>query len=340
MRDLDLLPKAHLHLHFTGSMSVPTLRELADREHMEVPDALLDADALEIPPDKRGWYRFQSLYEMARRVVRSEDAIRFVMRRAIEDDAREGARRLELQIDPSGYAGEVGGLQAVLDIVRDECRAASAETGVSVGLIVAASRRRHPLDARTLARLAVRNAGHGPGEVIGFGLSNDERSGNTADWAPAFRLAKRGGLISVPHGGELLGPGHLRQVLDALKPDRLGHGVRAAEDPALLEELAARGIALEICPTSNVNLGIFSRQEDVPLRQLMASGVPIALSADDPLLFLSRLTDQYRVAREVHGLGDDELAGLARSSIAASVVPDADKRRWSREIDDWLASPA
>lgn len=339
MRDLNLLPKAHLHLHFTGSMDVATLRELSRAARLDLPDELLDALALDVPPGDRGWFRFQRLYEAARRAVTSEAAMRTVLRRAVEHDAAEGVRRLELQVDPSGYVEAVGSLEAALEIVLDEARRAGADAGVQVALVVAASRRRHPLDARALARLAARHAGDGPGQVIAFGLSNDERAGDTADWEAAFRIARRAGLAGVPHAGELRGPDHVREVLRHLHPTRLGHGVRAAEDPRLLGELAEAGIAVEVCPTSNVHMGIFEDVSAVPLRAFRAAGVDVALSADDPLLFLSRLTDQYAAARERLGFSDDELADLARSSITASLAAPSDKARWLAEVDTWLASP-
>ncbi len=338
VRDLDLLPKAHLHLHFTGSLSVPSLRELAAREGVELPDTLLDDIALDVPFDKRGWFRFQRLYDTARHAVRSEAALRFVVERAAQDDAREGSRRLELQVDPTGYGPHVGGVQAALEIVLDAARSASEISGVFVGVIVAASRMKHPLDARTLARLAARYAGDGPGQVVAFGLSNNERNGDAASWEGAFRIARNAGLRSVPHAGELLGPTAVRTTVAALRPDRIGHGVRAAEDPALVRELADRGVPLEICPASNVHLGVFRDAASVPLRTFTDAGVPVALSADDPLLFLSRLTDQYRIARD-QGFTDAELAALAKSSIAASFAADADKARWCAEVDRWLDSP-
>lgn len=337
VRDLDALPKAHLHLHFTGSMSIATLRHLAGRAGMALHDSLLDAEGLLVPPDQRGWFRFQRLYDMAREVVRSEEALRFIVAQAARDDAAEGSRRLELQVDPSSYAPHVGGLAAALEIILDEARLASAETGVQVAIILAASRVRHPLDARTIARLAARHAGENG--VIAFGLSNNERSGRTSDWAAAFRIARNAGLPGVPHGGELLGPGHLRQVVDHLHPTRIGHGVRSAEEPALLDALVEAGIALEVCPASNVHLGVYDDIGQVPLRRLVDAGATVALGADDPLLFLSRLTDQYRLARDALGFSDPELAELARSSIRASLASGADKARWLAEVDDWLRSP-
>ena len=335
-RDLAILPKAHLHLHFTGSMSVPTLVELATRRQMELPDTLVDGVALDVPYDKRGWNRFQHLYDVARAAVKGEHALRTVVQQAAAEDAAEGSRRLELQVDPTSYASSVGGLQEALEIICDEAVLASAATGVQVGIVVAASRIRHPLDARTLARLAARRAGQGPGEVCGSGLNNNERDGRTPEWEGAFRIARNAGLPGVPHGGELRGPEHLSQVVEHLRPTRIGHGVRAVESPRLLDAMVEGGITFEVCPASNVHLGVYRDHHDVPLRTLLDAGANVALGADDPLLFLSRLTDQYRTAREVHGLDDAEVADLARASIGASFAPDGDKQRWLAEVDAWL----
>lgn len=337
MRDLNLLPKAHLHLHFTGSMRVTTLQRMATHQHMRLPDGLTDNIAIEVPADQRGWFRFQRAYDAARKVVRSEDAMRTIVREAAEDDASEGSRRLEIQIDPTSYAPFVGGITPALEIVLDEAKHASQATGVEVAVIVAASRIRHPMEARTLARLAAQYAGEGPGEVVGFGLSNDERRGRTSDWEPAFRIARKAGLLAVPHGGELLGPRHVREILDHLGPTRIGHGVRSAEDPRLLERIVSAGIAFEVCPASNVSLGVYSEASSVPVRTLMEAGAFVALGADDPLLFLSRLTAQYETLRN-QGFSDQELATLAATSVEASFASHDSKLRWLREIRQWIES--
>lgn len=339
MRDVALLPKAHLHLHFTGSMRTQTLGDLAVRSRVRLPAALLDGDPLRVPADERGWFRFQRLYDAARACVRSEAALRRIVDEAAADDAAEGSGRLEMQVDPTSYAPHVGGLSAALEIILDEARGASARHGVEVAVVVAASRMRHPLEARTLARLAARHAGEGPGEVVGFGLSNDERRGDTEEFAPAFAIARRAGLASVPHGGELLGPDHVADVLAHLGPDRLGHGVRTAEDPELLAQVVARGIALELCPASNVSLGVYRQPSDVPLRALVDAGATVALGADDPLLFGSRLAAQYQTARDVHGFDDAALAELARGSIRASRAGAATRDRLLAGVDAWLAAP-
>jgi len=320
-------------------MRTSTLSDMAAGHGVRLPAALLDGDPLRVPADERGWFRFQRLYDAARACVRSEADMRRLVDEAAADDAAEGSGRLEIQVDPTSYAPFVGGITPAVEIVLDAARAASAAHGTEVAVVVAASRMRHPLDARTLARLSARYAGEGPGEVVGFGLSNDERRGVTEEFAAAFRIARRAGLASVPHGGELLGPQHVRQVVSSLAPDRLGHGVRAGEDPALLDELVSAGVALEVCPASNVGLGVYPDLASVPLRSLVDAGARVALGADDPLLFGSRLGAQYEAARTEHGFTDAELAALARASIEASRASSATRARLLAGVDAWLAAP-
>jgi adenosine deaminase len=337
MRPLSTLPKAHLHLHLTGAMRHATLVDLAGRHGIRLPPALTE----EWPPqlsgtDERGWFRFQRLYDMARSVLRTPADVRRLLTETAEDERAEGSGWLEIQIDPDGYAARFGGSTAVVELVLDAAAAASHATGVGIGLIVAANRTKHPLEARTLARLAAQYAGRG---VIGFGLSNDERRGPAQDFARAFRIAERAGLLLVPHGGELAGPASVTACLDDLRADRIGHGVRAAEDPALIKRLAAEGVTCEVCPSSNVALGVAAHPSQVPLRQLLEAGVPVALGADDPLLFGPRLAAQYEIARYAHGFGDAELADLARTSVLSSVAPGPLRARLLAGIDAWLAAP-
>ena len=334
-RPIDALPKAHLHLHFTGSMRHETLLELAERDGVVLPDALVE----DWPPqlsaaDEKGWFRFQRLYDVARSVLRTEEDVRRLVREAAEDDVRDGGRWLEIQVDPSGYAARFGGITAFTDLVLDAVREASAATGLGIAVVIAANRTRHPLDARTLARLAAQYAGRG---VVGFGLSNDERRGTTSEFAPAFRIAERAGLMLAPHGGELRGPDHIRTCLDELHADRLGHGVRAAEDPEVLKRVVEDDVPLEVCPVSTVALGVYTDLTSVPLPTLLEAGATVALGADDPLLFGSRLAGQYATMRAAHDLDDATLAELARMSVRASRAPDDLKAAILRDIDAWLA---
>jgi adenosine deaminase len=338
-RSIEELPKAHLHLHFTGSMRHRTLLELAERDGHHLPDALTEDWPPELSAaDEKGWFRFQRLYDVARSVLRTEEDVRRLVREAAEDDKRDGGRWLEIQVDPSGYAAKFGGITAFTDLVLDAVDQASREVGIGMAVVIAANRIRHPMDARTLARLAAQYVDRG---VVGFGLSNDERRGTTRDFAPAFAIAERAGLVLTPHGGELLGPGSVRSCLEDLHADRLGHGVRVAEEPPLLERVVESGVALEVCPVSNVALGVYSNLSSVPLPELLEAGAQVALGADDPLLFGARLAAQYATMRAAHGLSDATLAELARMSLRASRAPEGRKAEWLSEVDRWLAqSPA
>jgi adenosine deaminase len=335
-RQLEKLPKAHLHLHFTGSMRHATLLELAARDGIALPEQLVS----DWPPqlsaaDEKGWFRFQRLYDVARSVLRTEADVRRLVLEAAEDDVADGGRWLEIQVDPSGYGARFGGISAFTDLVLDAVRDASERTGLGIAVIIAANRTRHPLDARTLARLATQYADRG---VVGFGLSNDERRGSTVDFEHAFAIAERAGLLLTPHGGELRGAEHVRTCLDALHAHRLGHGVRSAEDPDVLKRIVDAGVALEVCPVSNVALGVYSDLTSVPLPTLLEAGATVALGADDPLLFGSRLNGQYATMRAAHDLGDDQLAELARMSVRASRAPEETRACLIAEIDDWLAA--
>ena len=313
-----------------------TLLELAERDGIRLPLALTE----DWPPqlsttDEKGWFRFQRLYDVARSVLRTEEDVRRLVLEAALDDAADGSVWTEIQVDPSGYAARFGGVTAFTDLVIDAVRDAAVRSGIGMGVVIAANRTRHPLDARTLARLAAQYAGRG---VLGFGLSNDERRGDTTQFAHAFAIAERAGLALMPHAGELRGPAHVTQCLDHLHPNRLGHGVRAAEDPALLDRLATAGVALEVCPTSNISLGVFSTLEEVPVRALVNAGIDVALGADDPLLFGSSLGGQYRVLRAAQDFDDAELADLARMSIRRSFAPSDIMAAAQVGIDEWLAS--
>src|SRR5262249_38594773 len=153
-RPLAALPKAHLHLHFTGSMRHGTLVDLAERHGVHLPEALVS----EWPPrlsaaDERGWFRFQRLDDIARSVVRTPQDVGRLLTEAAQDERADGSGWLEIQVDPSGYSARFGGLTPMLELILEQAGRASAATGVGIGVIVAANRTKHPLEARTLARL-------------------------------------------------------------------------------------------------------------------------------------------------------------------------------------------
>ena len=331
MRSLQALPKAHLHLHLTGGMRHATLVELAEAQGVLLPHGLLEPGSVDLDATGlRGWLKFQRLYDQARNLLRGPDEVRRVVAEIVEDQAGAGVGWLELQVDPSTYAPRLGGLQAAVEVVLDALQAAGARHGVGTGLVVASNRTRHPGDAETHARVARRFAGRG---VVGFGLSNDESRGDTRDFEKAFRIARHAGLVAVPHAGELRGAGSVLLAVERLGATRIGHGVRAVEDPRVLELLAAREIACEVNPFSNVLLGVHRSVEESPWRALRAAGVRVAIGADDPLVFQADLLQNYAAL----GADEAELADLARCSVLASTAPPGVQGELLAGIDAWLA---
>jgi adenosine deaminase len=317
-------------------MRAETLGELAAQRGVRLPAALRGQTGSLADTASRGWFRFQRLYDLARTVVTEPELLRRVVSEIAADERAAGSGWVEIQVDPTPYAAGLGGLVGAMELLTDAGVQATAATGVGIGWIVAANRTRHPLEAKTLARLSRRFADRG---VVGFGLSNDETRGSADQFADSFRIARSAGLLCVPHGGELRGPESVRACVRALGADRIGHGVRVVEDPATLAEIAERGVTLEVCPASNVALGVVAAAADVPLAALLDAGVPVALGADDPLLFGSGLVAQYELVRSVHGLPDRVLAELARASVRGSAAPPSRREQLLRAIDGWLAGP-
>ncbi|MCW2587066.1 MAG: adenosine deaminase [Frankiales bacterium] len=328
--DLSRLPKAHLHLHLTGGMRPRTLRALAAEQGRVLPHGLLEPSTVDLDATGlRGWMKFQRLYDAARAVLTGPAEVQRVVREIVEDQAAAGVGWLELQVDPSSYAPRLGGLQATVELVLDALQQGSAATGVGTGLVLAGNRTRNPAETETHARLARRFAGRG---VVGLGLSNDETRGDIRDFEKAFRLARDAGLIAVPHAGELRGAGSVRLAVERLGAQRVGHGVRAVEDPDLLELLATLEVACEVNPVSNLALHVHTSVADNPWRQLRAAGVPVAVGADDPLLFGADLVANYAALAPT----DAEAADLARCSITASTAPEDLKARLLAGVDAWL----
>jgi adenosine deaminase len=317
-RDLRALPKANLHLHLTGSMRPATLAELAGRHGVAVPPPLEPGIAHE-------WPAFQARYDAARAALRTADDLDRVVREAVEDSAADGCCWLELQFDPASYPAVSETPDEVLETVL------AATAGTPTGVVVASSWARAGADAERLARLAVRYAARG---VVGFGLSDDERLGRVGDFEGAFRLARDAGLLRVPHSGFYETAWHVRACVERLGASRIGHGLTAARDAATLDLLASRGVAVEFCPTSYPPFGV-AALDALPIGEFLAAGVAVALANDDPLLFGADVTEQYRIARAL-GLGDGELADLARQSIAVSAAPPSVRRHLAAGVDAWL----
>jgi adenosine deaminase len=331
MRDLTSLPKAELHIHLEGAMRVATIRELTLDRGLSTPPGLT--------PD--GW-RFRDFldfidnYMALCSVMTDVEDFRRLGIEVCQDLADTGVHYAEAVFSPSNHAGRHGWF-APIEALLDGLQTGERVSGVTVKLAPDIVRDLGMDAAEHTLEVALKYAGDG---VIALGCAGSERTG-IEPFAPLFRRAKDAGLRSVPHAGEWAGPENVRDTLANYLPDRIGHGVRASEDPRLVETLAESGIALEQCPTSNVATGVYTSLDEHPFDALRRAGVTVTLNSDDPPMFGDLwLTGVYEAARERWGYADEELAGLARASIDASFADDRRKQHLRAGIDAWLVAGA
>jgi adenosine deaminase len=291
------------------------------------------------PPVADGTFAtFLTIYQEACTGLRSPEDIARLVHEVVEDAANDGAVWIEPADWMTTVMTERAGLpdiESLLRVLLESLAEAARAHGIGAGLMVSTNRLRPVEEAEELARLAARYAGRG---VVSYGLAGDEATGPAEPFADAFAIARAAGLLATPHGGELAGPDSVRSALDALKADRVQHGVRSVEDPLLLERLAQEQVCLDVCPTSNLQLRVVPSLDEHPLPKLLAAGIPVSLNADDPLVFGSGILGEYELARKVFGLDDATLAKIAASSVRASGAPQELKRSALAGIEAWLAA--
>ena len=322
--DLVALPKAELHLHLEGALRASTAAELAD------------AYGLPTPPTGpfQGLGEFVRAYEGARDLIGSLDDLQRTGRELVEDAAAQGVVWSEVYLIPPTYAGRLGPAEGILEAVLDGMRAGAEAVDSAAGLIVGINRGLPMAAARESLRLALayREAG-----VVGLGLAGDEANHPPEPFTELFREARAAGLLTVPHGGEGAGAASVRACAEALGAHRISHGVRAAEDPLLLCELAERDVCLDVCPTSNTVLKVSPSLADHPLPAIMAAGVPVTVNSDCPLFCDTTVVEEYQRVRELLGLDATALADLAETSVRFSACPAPRRADALARLADWRA---
>lgn len=325
-RDLRALPKAELHLHLLAAMRPATLAELAAENGIEAPD----------PRAFTNFGEFQRVFQAAYRATSAQPGnLERLVRECVADAAADGVVWVQPHFSPMVYA-QFGTPESVMELVLAAGLDEGGRRGVGFGLTMAAQRHESPQAAERLARFAARYSGDG---VRAFGLTGDESMFPSEPFASAFAIARDAGLTSAPHAGELAGPHSVRSAVIHLGAKRLAHGVRAIEDPRLLEFLMEREVSFDVCLTSNQALGVYPELAAHPLPELLGVGIRCSLGADDPLMFGPGLLGEYRVAREELGLPDEVLAELARTSIETSDAPAALVADAVAGIEGWLTLP-
>jgi adenosine deaminase len=324
-RDLRALPKAELHLHLLGAMRASTLVELSEQSGFAAPD----------PRAFTTFAEFQQIFPAVFRVLRSAEHVRRMVREVVEDAAADGVVWVQPHFDPHIFA-DIGTPDEVMEMALQEGRSTAERLGVGFGITIGAMRHLGPQGVEKLARFAAAYADRG---VCAFGLTGDEIEFPSAPFSAAFAIARDAGLTAAPHAGEFGSADGVRAAVDLLGATRIAHGIRAVDDPHLLEMLAERGVSLDVCLTSNHLLSAASI-EDHPLPRLLGAGVRCSLGADDPLMFGVGLLDEYVIARDRLGLSDSQLAAMARTSIETSGADPGSVAAWAARVESWLADGA
>jgi adenosine deaminase len=305
------IPKAELHVHLEGTAPPALIRRLADRNGMVVPEGVFQSEDVFAWTD---FLHFLRTYDLAASVIRTAEDYRDVTFEYLSGCAAEGAVYVELIASPD-HAAAVGlpDAEHYAGIAQgiDDARAAH---GIEARIVIAAIRNLGVEAAESIAR---RHADDRHPYVVGFNLVGDEAAWPPARFARAYEIAAASGLGCSVHAGEHAGADSVRGALE-LPVTRISHAVRAIEDPALVKELAERGIVLEVCPTSNVALGVFPTYEDHPLGALRAAGVRVTIGSDDPPYFGCSIGSEYAVAHQRIGLEEGELVDITRIAVQAS----------------------
>jgi adenosine deaminase len=329
MRDLSTLPKANIHVHLENAVRPATLREIASRHAIALPDHL-SGDRCVVADF--GDFFVQNA--AARACLIDAEDFRRVAYEFCEDESAQGVRYAEVTFTAAAHGERTGNGDEPLAAVVDGLDAGRAAFGIECRLILDHSRRRPVERAWRTLDLALDHRD----VVVALGLSGDD--GHPAEpFRDVFDAAKTAELGSVPHAGESAGPECIREALSLLHADRIGHGISAAGDPAVLSELRDAAVPLEICPSSNVALGLVPSLEAHPLPRLLEAGLTVTLNTDIPSMTGVSITAEYENVRAAFGLDDSTLAALATAGVDASFAPTPLKQCLRQDIDDWLLEP-
>ncbi|TWP49063.1 adenosine deaminase [Lentzea tibetensis] len=323
------LPKVELHVHLVGAASTDTVLTLARRH----PEVGVPTDETEL----RKFYEFTDfdhfvdVYVKVNSLMLSGEDVSTLITGLAEDLAFNNVRYAEVTVSAVSHI-QMGvapdELKAALETSRVR---ALAEHGVHLAWIFDIPGLRTPGEEQATLDFALRQR---PGGTVAFGLAGQEAGRDREGYRWAFDIARDAGLHCVPHAGEMTGPATIWAAIRALQAERIGHGISAVRDPALLKHLADTGIPLEVCPISNLRTNVVRSAQEHPLPQLLDAGVVVTLNTDDPGMFHTDLNSEYLFCHQEFGLGRSELADLARNSVRASFAPDELKSRILKEISE------
>jgi adenosine deaminase len=335
-RLIEAMPKAELHLHLDGSLRIDTALDLAQSRGIAAPTTWRGMfDALVAPMPCRDQAELLRAFDLPIALMQDADSLWRITAELVESKAAEGVRYVEIRWGPLLHVARglslADGIEAVVRGAED----AAARTGTVVRLIATALRSHEPLENVRLAEAASRFRARG---LTGWDLAGPEAAfPDPLLHARAFEAARAGGLRITVHAGEWGGAAQVRRALQ-VNPERIAHGEAASDDPSLVAELTARGVCLDLCPTSNVQAGIVPSLADHALARLHRTGAPVTLSTDDTTVSDITLTEEYRRAVGDIGLTLAELWAIDRFALDVAFADEATLAPLREAFDAWAAS--
>ena len=320
MTNWKTVPKTELHLHIEGAAPPDFIRMLAAEKGVDL-SSIFNADGSYVWKD---FAEFLKTYEAACTVLRSPDDFRRLTEAVLDVSAANGVIYAEMFLSPDFCGG--GDLEAWKDYLAAMTVGAEngkAKHGIETRFISTCIRHFGPEKAVHTAKITAATAG---GLLTGYGMGGEERHLRAADFAKSFEIAAEAGLGLTSHAGEICGADSVRETLDSINVTRIGHGVRAIEDLALVERLAEEQIVLEVCPGSNIELDVFPTWGEHPIEKLRKAGVPVTVSTDDPPYFYTDMTREYTKLHETFGWVRKDFNAINRTAMNAAFC-DADTRQ-------------
>jgi adenosine deaminase len=318
-------PLVELHRHLDGNVRIETVLDLARQHGLELPAWTVEGlrPHVQITEREPSLVHFIAKFALLRRAMADYDAVRRIVRENLEDAAQDGIDYIELRFSPY-FMGEEHGLDTfgVVDAVCDALEEARGKIPVRAKLIGIISRHYGPETGRIELAAAIRGRDRG---VVALDLAGDEANFPGELFVRHFQEAREAGLRTIAHAGEAAGAASVRQAVLELGAERIGHGIRAVEDPTVLDLLAERRVPLEVCPTSNLHTSTVPDYRSHPLPALLRRGIACTLNTDDPSISAIDLAHEYRVADEELGLSPAEIRRMQETAVEAAFLTPAER---------------
>lgn len=318
------IPKVELHRHLEGSLRLETLLDIARQHGLTIPQTHFHSLVQMQQDEPLTFTNFLSKFQTLRMFYRSPEVIRRITREAIADAAAENVRYLELRFTPVALSRLQGfSYDEVMDWVIQSAEEASREYNIKTRLIVSVNRH-EPVDlAEQIVEYAIQRRERG---IVGFDLAGNEVEFSALPFEGVFREAKKHGLKLTVHAGEWGGVENILEAIEFLGAERIGHGVKVLQNPRVLQAARERGIAFEVCITSNHQTGVVGAVRQHPLPQMVREGLKVTINTDDPGISRITLTDEYRVALEELGMPVAVFKDVVLNAARASFLPPEERQ--------------